>query len=300
MPIPGWYADPAGEPGRFRYWDGQQWSAGTTSDPSNPAPGAGSAAPATTPAKRSRTPLVVVVVVLVSVALIAAIVIAVAGRQPTPVTTPPAASQPGGFPTGTPSPLLPPSSSSTSSAGPTPVPSSSCPPGDPLTRQPPVDDGRIHGGGLSFPTQSNYLVDGPSGQLSWAYDVSSQSRLVEPHWSSSFAVGALLTTEGFETPRRSAALVLACTAPSPMYAGFTDRKILTSAAVTVDGHKAWAMRAEIHVDDAQTTLPGDVVEVIVVDGDSPESLGMFWACVPIGDQDALAQLDRVTGKLRVD
>lgn len=26
MPVPGWYPDPSGAPGRVRYWDGQVWT----------------------------------------------------------------------------------------------------------------------------------------------------------------------------------------------------------------------------------------------------------------------------------
>ncbi|QGN33414.1 DUF2510 domain-containing protein [Microlunatus sp. Gsoil 973] len=29
----GWYPDPSGEPGRYRYWDGARWSAETSTDP---------------------------------------------------------------------------------------------------------------------------------------------------------------------------------------------------------------------------------------------------------------------------
>ena len=40
MPSPGWYPDPAGTPGRYRYWDGQAWSETTTTDPAaTPPPG---------------------------------------------------------------------------------------------------------------------------------------------------------------------------------------------------------------------------------------------------------------------
>ena len=31
--LPGWYPDPAGARGRFRYWDGAQWSTVTIDDP---------------------------------------------------------------------------------------------------------------------------------------------------------------------------------------------------------------------------------------------------------------------------
>lgn len=36
----GWYPDPSGQPGQFRYWDGSDWSAETASHPSGPPPGA--------------------------------------------------------------------------------------------------------------------------------------------------------------------------------------------------------------------------------------------------------------------
>ena len=39
MSIPGWYPDPAGAQGRFRFWDGQAWSSVTTTNPADPAPG---------------------------------------------------------------------------------------------------------------------------------------------------------------------------------------------------------------------------------------------------------------------
>ena len=48
----------------------------------------------------------------------------------------------------------------------------------------------------------------------------------------------------------------------------------------------------------RTTLPGDVVDVVVVDLGGPESLAMFWGAVPIGDEDLIAQLDQVIGELR--
>ena len=37
MSAPGWYPDPAGAPGRYRYWDGTRWST-ETSDRPGPAP----------------------------------------------------------------------------------------------------------------------------------------------------------------------------------------------------------------------------------------------------------------------
>ena len=50
--LPGWYPDPAGVPGRFRYWDGSQWSTVTTDDPRQLPPArAGASRPDTEPAE---------------------------------------------------------------------------------------------------------------------------------------------------------------------------------------------------------------------------------------------------------
>ena len=38
---PGWYPDPGGGQGLFRYWDGKAWSAATTPNPSAPPPSQG-------------------------------------------------------------------------------------------------------------------------------------------------------------------------------------------------------------------------------------------------------------------
>ena len=37
----GWYPDPGGSPGRYRYWDGSRWSAETTDDPTTARPPTG-------------------------------------------------------------------------------------------------------------------------------------------------------------------------------------------------------------------------------------------------------------------
>ncbi len=301
MSLPGWYPDPARTPGRFRYWDGHTWSPVTTTNPADPPP-----SPPSAPAepRRRRGPLigvlaVALVLIIVAVFVVRAVIIGGAGVTEDPLP----ASTVSGFddrsPTPTPTPTPPPSDS------PTPTPSSAsrpplvaCPVGEPDARQTYPADGRIHGGDLSFPAQPDWDLSRLSTGLSWAYDVNGQELRIQPDWFAMFAVGALSVVDGFEHPEQAAEAVMQCTATSNFYEGFTGRKDLHAKAMTVSGRPAWSVRAEIYVDTDRTTLPGDVVDVVVVDLGGPESLAMFWGAVPIGDEDLIAQLDQVIGELR--
>jgi hypothetical protein len=133
--------------------------------------------------------------------------------------------------------------------------------------------------------------------ISWAYDLAAQEQAVEAEWFAMVAVGALFTADGFETPQQSAEGVMQCTATSSFYEGFRSRRDLVSRKVSVDGHPGWAIRSEITVRTDLTDLPGDVVEVVIVDLGSPESLAMFWGAVPIGDTARLRLLGRTVAAL---
>lgn len=302
MSLPGWYPDPARTPGRFRYWDGQSWSSVTTANPADPPPSA-SAAPVE---RRRRGPLIGALagaLVLIIVAVFAVRILITDGAavtgDPLPTATVPSFDD--RSPTPSPSPTPPPSDFPT----PTPMPSSAsppplvdCPVGQPDARQTYPPDGRIHGGDLSFPAQPDWDPSRLAGGLTWAYDVDGQDRTVQPEWFAMFAVGALSVVDGFEQPAQAAEAVMQCTATSTFYQGFTARKNVHAKAMTVSGRPAWSVRAEIYVDTDRTTLPGDLVDVVVVDLGQPESLAMFWGAVPMGDQDLMDQLDRVIGELR--
>ena len=189
-------------------------------------------------------------------------------------------------------------------ATPTPVPSElpllPCAQGKPTERQHHPTDGRVHGGGLSFPRVSGW-GDASGLAYSWAYDVGEQSIQVEPpSWYANLAVGALFTGDGFDQPERAADLVLQCVITSGVYPHFTERQPVWSKPVTVDGHSGWSIRANILIDDPELKATGDTVEVIVVDTDSPESLAMFIGQVNLGDAKLRRTLDSTIKNLRVE
>lgn len=174
-----------------------------------------------------------------------------------------------------------------------------CPEGMPSNRQPHPSDGRVHGGGLSFPRVSGW--DDASGfAYRWAYDVGEQTTQAEsPNWYANLVVGALFTGDGFDEPKRAAELVMQCVISSGLYPHLTGQEQLWSKSVTVDGHPAWSIRTDVLIDDPKLKAKGDVVEVIVVDTDSPEALAMFIGQVNLGDTKLLRTLDSTIKNLRV-
>ena len=192
-----------------------------------------------------------------------------------------------------PTPSGSPTTSETASTAP-------CPVGNPFSRQDHPQDGRVHGGALSFPRQSGWTD--PGGQASaftWAYDVGETDTEVEPQRFAAYAVGAVSVADGFEDAQSAAELMMQCTVASALYRDVTGRTDLVSEETTVDGYPAWSLRSEVRTADDGTTSEGDTVQVTVVDLDSPEALAFFWGSAPIGDPALTNRLDSVVGQLRV-
>lgn len=321
MSLPGWYPDPAGTPNRFRYWDGHAWSHEVTDNPAATPPGAAGAStgadgpggpsqPGT--GRRRFGPIVLALAVLVVLILVGVLVVRglfaprpIVDPEPLPSST--VSGWDDSSPTTEPETPTPTPSASEPTPRPTQSPAPTeeqplqpCPEGQPTARQDHPSDGRIHGGGLSFPRVSGWQ-DTSGAAFSWAYDVGEQMKLAEsPSWYANLAVGALFTGDGFDEPRRSAELVMQCVITSGLYPYFTDRNETWSKAVTVDGRPGWSIRADVLVSDPDLDTKGDTVEVIVVDTDSPESLSMFIGAVDIDDSDLLRTMDSTIKNLRVE
>lgn len=328
MSAPGWYPDPSGQSGRFRYWTGGSWSAETTTDPTNPAPGApvgnianpGSRRPSDRSASgsgRSRRnglllgllALVLAVVVVAGVFIVRGVFgpdgsVASSGPSSTvssyddssPLATP--------TPTPTPTPSRTRVPSPSPSASPSPAkrnPLTVCPIGGPTIHPPHPSDGRLHGGGLSFAPRSDWADPGSYLEgLSWAYDVTGQDQRTEPQWLAVMAVGSLRAADGFDNPHQSTGGVMQCIATSGYYIDVQSRKDKASRAVKVDGKPGWELRSEIRVDKSGLSVEGDVVDVIVVDTGTKGSLSMFVGAVPIGDEARMATLEHTIKDLQVD
>jgi hypothetical protein len=302
--LAGWYPDPAGAPGRYRHWDGTQWSAETTDDPRRPPP-----VPPVEPARR-RSPAFWIVAAVAVLALLTVIAVTVSSavRSIGPITAPPNP-QPtvgGDDSSPTPSPTRTPTPTPSRSAKPSPSPASNvplvpCPEANPNWRQPHPYNNRVYGGNLSFPAEPTFQPAAVEWRLTFALDVAQQVLPVNasPDWIAQLAVGQLRGSDGFvHDPKNTAESFVQCTLTSDMYTLWqptrTDRR---NEAVTIDGHPGWLIESDVTV----STTPGlpfagdRAIFLVVRDG---KDWGIFFGAVPIGDADLEAVLDRTVAALQ--
>lgn len=291
MSMPGWYPDPAGSPGRYRYWDGATWSAETTSDPQHSAAPSG----AQPPPRRGRGGVIAAVAAVLAVVL--ALVWFLNSRQ-TSVSAPedtntarPSVSAWNETSTPTPKP-----SSSASEPAPSQGSLVACP-ADGGDTSVPVG-GLLQAGGLTADAIPGWQPGGFS--MRWAFGTEAVTDTVYPGWFSVASVSVLSLADGFDAPKTSAYSVMSCFASSSYYRGYVGRDDLLSQPVTISGHRGWRIRSDIRV--SLSNLPqvqGDVVDVIVVDTGSTDSLSLFVSSYTIGDTTRGAAVDRCIASLRV-
>jgi hypothetical protein len=288
--FPGWYPDPAGVRGRYRYWDGSGWSTITTDDPREPPPSAGGSdetaddavepGPATRAAGSRRLPLIIAVLVV----LLTVVVVGLGNfRQfvDRPITT-----------SATPTPAASPSRSASPTPA-TPIPLR-CPRGNPTVRASHPIDGRVYGGNLSFQEQPTFDRASVEKRFHFAYDVLQQTLAVsqDPPWIAQLAVGQLRSRDGFiDDPRNTVESLVRCVITGNMYSPYLPtRTDIRSESLSIDGHPGWLIESEITVDRPDIPVAGDhTIFIVVRDG---SNWGFFFGAVPIGN----AQLDAVLAR----
>ena len=302
MPDVGWYPDPAGTPGRYRYWDGSRWSSVTTDDPrrAGPAKPAASGSTATQPAKdgppgqpsRKRRLSLIIGVLAVSLLAIVASAIFVGNFRSVvdnPIATPSVSGTEDSSPSGTPT------STTTPSATPTAIPQAPpCPTGNPNQRARHPNDGRVYGGNLSFEAQPMFESAAVEPRFSFAYDVLQQTRQVSqtPPWIAQLAVGQLRRKDGFVgDAQNTLERLVQCVIIGNMYGPYVPtRTDIRSESLSIDGRSGWLIESEITVDRPDVQVGGDhVIFIVVRDG---RDWGFFFGAVPVGD----AQLDAVLAR----
>ena len=309
----GWYPDPGGQPGMFRWWDGSQWTPQLTAHPYAPPQPPGPPDPTQPfaamsggplprrdagatgspswqvayddagPQRSGRGPLIVLGLVgVLLVALVVASLQLLGGGRLGPF----GGEQPASNPTG-----------------------NVCPPkrilqDEPVNRTVPA--GRVQGGKLSYPQ-----LGAPWGavmledRVPFGRDVYGQSVMVEPNydgdasWVASIVVGELVAGDGFFSPEQGAEIVTRCVL-GVFYAdaevGRTDR---VNQATTVDGREAWLVEMHLSFDIPNLQEKGETAIIMIVKT-GEESSSLYYASIPDSRPELLATAREVQGQLRVE
>ncbi len=278
----GWYPDPGGTPGKYRYWDGTRWSAQIRDAPPQApqAPPYGPTPPE--PPRHNRAwawwagaaAALVVLVLLVTWGIRAASRIGPtvndpSGQASTDICPPP--------PTETPSPVAHPA------------------------------DGRVHGGKLSYPQLADpWSIPEPEYNLPFSYDASRQQVMVQPNfdglgsdWVASVTIGQLVAGDGFFSPQEGAQIVAQCVVGRFYGDAVVTRNDVTDKAATVDGHDAWVLESQLsfHIDGLQTE--GERMILVVVDTGDGEA-GLYYASIPDTVPDLVQPARDAMNQLAVD
>lgn len=288
----GWYPDPGGSPGAFRYWDGAAWSAQTTTDPARagiPSQPGGSGE------DDNRPPWLVLLVALLVLALLAGGLVWWRSRDSLGLvaedhnSSTPTIS---GWDERSSSPQPSDSQDPTDSGG-RPV---ACPELGQVPSPSQPSGGRYSGGGLSFAEVPGWENSSGWG-VDWADDVAGQRNPVVDSWVSIAVVGQV-DKQFFPNPRTAVQQLASCNATSFYYRGISGREDLASESVTIDGHQGWHLRTKITVDGY--AVEGDVMDIVAVDVGRPGHLAVFLSEAPIGDDARQQLVDAARASLRVE
>lgn len=292
----GWYPDPGGQPGMFRYWDGRTWSPTLSPTPYAPAPllnqqplvvrseqapyGSQQAAPA------RRGWGAWVGIALVVVALVAAGGLLLNSGLLLP----------GGGNRGAPSnptDFCPKRTSLDPSAGPA------------TTRPQPA--GRVRGGRLSYPYLSApWSAPAPDFRVPFGRDVLEQQVLLHENydgrgssWVASVLVAELVAGDGFFSPQQGSEIVTKCVLGEFYGDAVLTRNDVASHAITVDGHDAWLVEMHLSFNIRGLSEKGETAIIIVVDT-GQESASLYYASIPDSRPDLLQTARRLQQQLRVE
>ncbi|HEY5821514.1 MAG TPA: DUF2510 domain-containing protein [Propionibacteriaceae bacterium] len=162
-----------------------------------------------------------------------------------------------------------------------------CPPERTETAEPvtPPNDGRVHGGPISYPELGSPWGS-PKGdnRVPFGVDVQSQSVTVQTNyqmgkiWVASILIGELQAGDGFFTPEQGSQIVVKC-----ILGRFYDDNPVTSDVkinekATIDGHDAWIVESQLKFDIKGLETKGELLIVAIVS--NGERSGLYYASIP--------------------
>jgi hypothetical protein len=321
---PGWYPDPGGGQGLFRYWDGKAWSAATSPNPSAPPPSqslvggppqqgrqpygqggqtqgqGGQPAYGQSPygqdygssayanyqeLEKKKSPIGWWIA---GAALVIGIIIVavIAIRAVT-----------GGSDTGT-------------TGGPVAQPSQdACPPQSTASPEPAPShpaDGRVHGGPVSYPQLGPpWSAPQTENRVPFGTDVRTQMVPVETdydgsgsNWVAQILVGELQAGDGFFTPEQGAQIVVKCILGSFYGDNPINSNVTVNEKTTIDGHEGWLVESKLTFDIVGLETKGELLIVAIVSAGNRS--GLYYATIPDSTPELVQPARDALQQLQVD
>jgi hypothetical protein len=184
--------------------------------------------------------------------------------------------------------------------------SDTCPPERTDTPQPEADpnDGRVHGGPLSYPTlQAPWGAPLPDIRVPFGTDVLSQSVTVEANyapdssWVASVLVGELQAGDGFFTPEQGSQIVVRCILGRFYGNAQVDSDVQKNEATTVDGREAWIVESQLSFDIPNLKTKGELLIVVIVSAGARS--GLYYASIPDTTPELVKPARDLIGQLKV-
>ena len=274
----------------YRYWTGSSWSASITNNPMQTPPQGGVGGPQRpvgqpmwNPNQKRRTPVgwwIGIAAVVLALAVLGWF----------------ALNNLGGILGGKPSP----GSNPTQNVCPKPVTGTATP-------APAPNDGRVHGGALSYPQLgSPWGAPSPETRVPFGRDVLTQIVPVEPNyngsnsWVASVLVGELVAGDGFFSPQQGSEIVVKCI----MGVFYDDAEVVrddkVNKATTVDGKEAWLVETHLSFDIPNLQAKGELAIIMIV-ATKAESSSIYYASIPDNaDQQLVRDARNAMADLRVE
>lgn len=167
------------------------------------------------------------------------------------------------------------------------------------------NDGRVHGGPVSYPLlTSPWGAPEPDIRVPFGSDVQSQSVTVESNyqpsksWVASVLVGELQAGDGFFTPEQGSQIVVRC-----ILGKFYDDNPVTSnvkvdKAATIDGHEAWVVESQLSFDIPGLATKGELLIVAIVA--TGATSGLYYASIPDTTPELVQPARQALAQLKVD
>jgi hypothetical protein len=276
----GWYPDPGGQRGAFRYWNGSTWSSQLSPTPSAPPPFTGGPAQAPPsvprfgqagyqpgqgytqqPRKRRVGPWIGIAVGVLVLALVAWVVFQLASQ--------------GSLASGGPT------AGGNSTTNPCPVNTQSIAPVNHTA------DGRVHGGLLSYPRLgSPWSAPSTDVRVPFGRDVAEQDVTIEANydgnghsWVASVLVAELAAGDGFFSPQEGSQIVVKCLLGAFYGNAQVNRDDKVSKAMMVGGKDAWLVETHLTFDIPGLKTKGETAIVLIV-ATSTDASSLFYASIP--------------------